>query len=203
WAPPPRLSAAAPVAAPRPTAPRREQIAHPPATPGCPAGPPPTPHPPPPSHSPQPPPPPPPPPAPDPPPPPPPPHPPSPPSSPPPSSRPEPPSSPPPSAPPLGSGAGSSSPIPTSASPCKNVVFPLPLGPRPPTRSPGPSCQLTSSNNPRPPALADRSKTSTTVFPSRAVASRTSSTPLRAAGSLAMSALAASMRNRGLLVRAG
>src|SRR5262249_51424156 len=73
--------------------------------------------------------------------------------SPPPTPRPEtarPPST---SAAALGSGAGSSSPIPTSASACKNVVFPLPLGPRTPTRSPGPSCQLTSSNNTRPPAL--------------------------------------------------
>ena len=83
------------------------------------------------------------------------------------------------------------------------VVFPLPLGPTTPIRSPGPSCQVTSVEQHPPRARTDTSSASITVFPSRAVASRTSSTPSRAGGSSAISAFAASIRNRGLLVRAG
>ena len=88
------------------------------------------------------------------------------------------------------------------------MLLPLPFGPIRPTRSPGPSCQVTSRSRVRGPlgpegTVAVTSSASITVRPSLAVAIRVSSTSSRGGGSPSMSALAASTRNRGLLVRAG
>ncbi len=70
-------------------------------------------------------------------------------------------------------------------------------------RSPGPSRQVTRRSSSREPKATETSSASSTVLPSRAVAKRSSSTLSRAGGSSAISALAASIRNRGLEVRAG
>ena len=83
------------------------------------------------------------------------------------------------------------------------MVLPLPLGPATPTRSPGPSRQVTSSSRTRGPAVTVTPRISSTVLPSRAVAILVSSTVSRGGGSAAISAVAASIRNCGLLVRAG
>ena len=94
-----------------------------------------------------------------------------------------------------------------------SVVLPAPFGPRRPTRSPGPSCQVRSSisvrslaGSPGPPTPGTRSATdsrSTTCRPSRADATRRSASLSRSSGTSAISALAASIRNCGLEVRAG
>ena len=84
-----------------------------------------------------------------------------------------------------------------------SVVLPAPLTPTRPIRSPGPSRQVTSSKITRSPRRRLTSSTSKTVRPSRAPAKRVSSTESRGAGSSAIRALAASIRNCGFDVRAG
>ena len=84
----------------------------------------------------------------------------------------------------------------------RNDVFPLPLTPTSPARSPGASCQVTSFSSTRGPAQSVTSSTSMTVLPSRAVARLVSSTVSRAGGSSAISAVAACTRNFGLVERA-
>ena len=83
------------------------------------------------------------------------------------------------------------------------VDLPAPLTPTMPVRSPGARRQVTWSSSTRSPTLIRASMRSTTSLPRRVVANRMSSTPSRAGGSSAMRALAASIRNLGLLVRAG
>src|SRR5215831_573614 len=89
------------------------------------------------------------------------------------------------------------------ASSLSSVVLPDPFTPTTPTRSPGPSCQVTSSSRQRSPAETLTSSSSSTVLPSLAAASLASSTPSLAGGSSAISSLAASIRNFGLVVLAG
>ena len=84
-----------------------------------------------------------------------------------------------------------------------SVDLPAPFAPRMPVRSPGPMRHSTSRSTGRPSNDTDTSSRSTTSLPSRAVASLASSTVLRSGGTSAISALAASMRNLGLDVRAG
>ena len=98
---------------------------------------------------------------------------------------------------------------PESTPPSSTVsseVLPLPLTPTIPTRSPGPSRQVTWSRRERSrspvPTDTETSSSSITVLPSRAVASRVSSTLSRGGGSDAMSVLAASTRNFALVVLA-
>ena len=83
------------------------------------------------------------------------------------------------------------------------LVLPEPFAPRTATRSPGPSRQVTPSSRVRSPSVRVTSSTSYTDLPSRRVAKARSRVPSRGGGSSAISACAASIRNRGLLVRAG
>jgi hypothetical protein len=89
------------------------------------------------------------------------------------------------------------------ASSRSNVVLPAPFAPTTAIRSPGPTSHDTSRSSTRPPRVTDTPASSNTWRPSRAVASRRSDTSSRTGGTSAMSSLAASMRNFGLLVRAG
>ncbi len=73
-------------------------------------------------------------------------------------------------------------------------VLPAPLTPSRPIRSPGPSCQVTSSSSSFGPALTVMFSTSKTVLPRRALANFISSLLSRGSGTSAMRALAASMR---------
>ncbi len=84
-----------------------------------------------------------------------------------------------------------------------SVDFPDPLAPRMPVRSPGAMRHSTSSRTCLSPKDTETSSRSTTSLPRRAVARRDSSTRSRGGGTSAMRALAASMRNFGLEVRAG
>ena len=84
-----------------------------------------------------------------------------------------------------------------------SVDLPAPLTPTMPTRSPGPMFQSTPSSSTFLPKPSVTPCSSYTVLPSRAAEKRCSEMSSRAGGSSAMSALAASMRNCGLLVRAG
>ncbi len=95
--------------------------------------------------------------------------------------------------------SGSSSP----ATRRSTEVLPAPLTPTRPTRSPGPSRQVACESSRRSPRVRSTSSTSTTSLPSRWVAKRCSSSRSRGSGSSSISALAASIRNFGLEVRAG
>ena len=99
--------------------------------------------------------------------------------------------------------SGSTSP----SSSRSRVVFPEPFTPTSPTRSPGARRQVTPSRSTRRsgpvPNATRTSSTSMTSLPRRAVAVRVSSRESLGGGSPAISAAAASSRNRGLLVRAG
>ena len=82
-------------------------------------------------------------------------------------------------------------------------VLPAPLTPISPTRSPGPSLQVTRSTRSRPPRVIVASSRSSTSLPSLAAANCCSSTRSRGGGSSSISSQAASSRNFGLEVRAG
>ena len=83
------------------------------------------------------------------------------------------------------------------------VVLPAPLTPAIPMRSPGPTFQSKPLNRSRSPTRIVALCNSYTVLPRRALANASSSTLLRGGGSFSINSFAASMRNLGLLVRAG
>ena len=83
------------------------------------------------------------------------------------------------------------------------VVFPEPLTPTIPIRSPGPMFQVRSSINFLSPALTSAWCNSKTVFPKRLRANFRSSVESRGAGSAEINSFAASTRNFGLVVLAG
>ena len=95
--------------------------------------------------------------------------------------------------------ANSSWPVSTLS----NVVLPAPLTPAIPIRSPGPTFQSKPLKRSRSPTRIVALCNSYTVLPKRAFANAKSSTLLRGGGSFSINSFAASMRNFGLLVRAG
>ena len=83
------------------------------------------------------------------------------------------------------------------------VDLPAPLTPTTPSRSPGARRRVTSSRIGFSPSVRLTCSRSRTSLPSRAVAIFARDTESRGAGTSSMMALAASMRNFGLDVRAG
>ena len=84
-----------------------------------------------------------------------------------------------------------------------SVVFPAPLTPTTPIRSPGPIFHVKSSISFLSPAVITAWCNSKTVFPRRLSANFKSSVESRGAGSAEINSFAASTRNFGLVVLAG